>query len=467
MSRNDLIFDVNDKNEREEYQAALDLVAPVLDEENQDYTLWIAAGNAYYGLKRFDEAEKAYLKAAELCPMDAIALGNLAGVYFETSRFKEGLEICDKAVARQPKYVNALIHRGNMLSSLNRYDEAVEAYKKVLELQPKDNLVLFNLAYALTMTDQTDEAEEIYRRLLKAVPDDEEYLFAYASLLEKKNAFDQAAEIYLRLLRVREEPITHITLSGCLYNLQLQGKEDDVLRLTDKWLELFPNNPAALHMLETLKNSKEVKRASAEYVQELFDAFADSFDEVLKGLDYRAPSLIASAVKALPFDDSCVALDLGCGTGLCATAMKDLDVCPVNLTGVDLSAEMLKKARQRGLYTELVQADILAFLPSCPDRFDLVVSADVLTYLGDLSKVFSGLSVAVRSGGRIIFTVSENANPDEEYSMEPSGRFMHGRKYILKELEKNRFQAENIRSVELRQELGQPVKGLLFSAGKI
>lgn len=466
MPPDNLISVVNELNNQAEYQTALDKALPFLNTAS-DYALWIGAGNAYYGLKRFDDAEQAYLKAASLNSADVVSLANLAGVYFETKQYEEGLSVCDQALDRQPDYLNVLIHRGNMLSSLNRYDEAVETYEKALALSPDDLLTAFNLAYALTMTGQTDAAEKMYLQLLEAVPDDQEYLFAYASFLEKKEAFDQAAEIYLRLLKINEDPTIHITLSGCLYNLQLQGKNDQVLILTDKWLSLFPDNPAALHMLETLKNSKEVKRASVEYVQELFDAFADSFDSVLEGLNYQAPALIAAAVEELTFDRLPVTLDLGCGTGLCATAMAEKGISFSEITGVDLSEKMLEKAKQRQIYTDLIQEDILSFLPSRPNVFDLVVSADVLTYLGDLSQVFSGLSTAVKSGGRIVFTVSENTQDEADYTLEPSGRFMHGKKYILSELEKNQFEVEKTLSVELRQELGQSVLGLLFIGKRI
>ncbi|MBR1777671.1 MAG: tetratricopeptide repeat protein [Alphaproteobacteria bacterium] len=467
MQSDHLIALINEKNNQAEYQSALELVLPVLNTQQTDYSLWIGAGNAYYGLKQFDKAEQAYLKAADLNSTDAAALSNLAGVCFETARFAEGLNICDQALARQPEYLNALIHRGNMLSSLNRYDEASEAYRKALEIAPEDSLASFNLAYALVMTGQTDAAEKIYRQLLELSPKDEEYLFAYASFLEKKEAFAQAAEIYLRLLQIKEDPTVHITLSGCLYNLQLQNKTEDVMRLTDEWLSLFPDNPAAQHMLETLNDAADVKRASAAYVQELFDAFADSFDSVLEGLNYQAPALIASAVKELAFDPTLSVLDLGCGTGLCAAAMAAQGLVPSNLTGVDLSAEMLKKAAQRKLYADLIQDDIISFLPLHQDQFDLVVSADVLTYLGDLSPVFSGLSAAVKSGGRVVFTVSENTVDDADYALEPSGRFMHGKSYILNELRKNHFIAEKVLPVELREELGQPVYGLLTIGKKI
>lgn len=466
MPFEDLITVVNDLNGKAEYEAALEKMAPVL-ENAKDFALWIGAGNAYYGLKRFDNAEQAYLKAAELEPDDVVALSNLAGVYFETGRYEAGLEICDRALNRQPDYVNALIHKGNMLSALDRYDEAVPAYNAALDSSPDDLLTKYNLAYALMMTDRNDEAGLLYDQLLKAEPDDAEYLFAYASFLEKLEKYEQAASVYLRLLQVQPDPATHITLSGCLYNLQLQNKNDEVMRLTDEWLASFPENPAAKHMLETLKNSKEVKRASAEYVRELFDAFADSFDSVLEGLDYQAPSLIAKAVGELKLSALPDTLDLGCGTGLCAAAMSRQGIETASLTGVDLSAQMLKKAEQRKLYTALEQADILTYLPSNPDRFDLVVSADVLTYIGDLAPVFSGLATAVRSGGRIVLTVSENRDDPSGYAMEPSGRFMHGKEYITEELSKNGFNIEKTDSVELRQELGMPVYGLLIVSGKI
>ncbi|MBO4520075.1 MAG: tetratricopeptide repeat protein [Alphaproteobacteria bacterium] len=465
MSSDDLIAAVNEKNNRAEYQAALDLAEQALKEQSTDYAVWIGAGNAYYGLKRFDEAEKAYLKAISLSSTDVIALANLAGVYFETSRFEEGLSVCDQALARQPDYVNALIHRGNMLSSLNKGAEAIESYRKALEIKPDDPLVLFNLASALITEKQTDSATEIFGRLLAIDPDNPEYLYSYAQLSEEKEEYERAAETYLRLLQVKEDEMTHVILSGCLYNLQMQGKTEQVLYFADEWLRLFPDNPVALHVLETLKEPESLKRASAAYVRELFDAFADSFDSVLTGLDYQAPALVASAVKSISFKQLPETLDLGCGTGLCAAALKDQNVSWSSLTGVDLSSEMLKKAEQRHLYTELCREDIISFLPSNPNRFDLVVSADVFTYIGDLSKVFSGLFAAVRSGGYIVFTVSENED-ENGYALEPSGRFMHGRLYVSKEIEPF-FHVEKVQSVTLRQELGKPVSGLLIIGKKI
>ena len=53
------------------------------------------------------------------------------------------------------------------------------------------------------------------------------------------------------------------------------------------------------------------------------------------------------------------ALDLGCGTGLCGPLVRPM---VDRLTGVDLSARMIEKARSLGVYDRLEQGDIVEFL---------------------------------------------------------------------------------------------------------
>ena len=466
MSVEQLVSRINQENEKEAYQAALDIALPALESCKKDYSLWIAAGNAYYGLKQFDFAERAYKTAAELCPQDVIALSNLAGVYFETNRFSDGLSVCDQALKRCPDYLNIHIHRGNILSSLNRYDEAVQSYERALRIAPEDMLSLFNLAYALMMTGKEERADEIYQRLLHKEPDNPEYLFAYAALLEKREAFETAAKIYLKLLKIEETTINHIMLSGCLYNLLLMNKSEEVWYLTDEWLRCFPDNAIAQHTLETLNNSRELTRASAEYVRELFDAFAGSFDSVLESLSYQAPVLVAKAVKNLPFEAPPRVFDLGCGTGLCAAALREQNFRISSLCGVDLSSAMLEKAKQRGGYTNLIQEDIVTFLSVNKDQADLIISADVFTYLGDLSEVFQGIYRCLKPGGYVVFTVSKNMDDSKDYSLEPSGRFVHAEQYIMQALKRSGLTVRAITEVELRQELGKPVQGLLITGIK-
>ena len=92
--------------------------------------------------------------------------------------------------------------------------------------------------------------------------------------------------------------------------------------------------------------------------------YAPRFDKHLtKNLGYRAPALIAEALSVVALGPRrfASALDLGCGTGLMGAALRGR---ADRLTGVDLSPAMIAKARERGVYDELIVGDAVALLES-------------------------------------------------------------------------------------------------------
>ena len=98
------------------------------------------------------------------------------------------------------------------------------------------------------------------------------------------------------------------------------------------------------------------------YVQALFDQYAPRFESALvDDLGYRGPALLFKAVLSVRAAARKPAffkraIDLGCGTGLAATAFaREVD----HFIGIDLSPRMIEQARATGLYAELEVADML------------------------------------------------------------------------------------------------------------
>src|SRR5206468_1507050 len=69
-------------------------------------------------------------------------------------------------------------------------------------------------------------------------------------------------------------------------------------QLVRSWRRLAPADPRSAHMLAALTGEDVPARASTGYVRAVFDRFAESFDEKLHSLDYRAPQLVTAAVEA-------------------------------------------------------------------------------------------------------------------------------------------------------------------------
>lgn len=457
---------LNSATETGDYDEALSIAEEGLKRYPRDGSLLIGKGNALQGLGRLEEAAGFFKQGSERLPHDAISLSNLAGVLYELKRYDEALDACNEAIRRDSDYVNAYIHRGNVCCETGRYAEALSSYEAAERLSSDDDLILFNKATALTMLERFSQASECYERLLKKFPDNAEYLSALGVLRERESDFDGAAEIYLKLLEKEPSSATRICLAGCLYGMRVAGNEERALELLDEWLDRFPEDEIARHTLETFQD-REVKRASAAYVCELFDTFADSFDEVLDVLSYKAPELIADALRnaVLPTGSFENALDLGCGTGLCGKCLNAKNAVR-HLTGIDLSSGMLEKARSRGCYDVLERSDILEYLPQHLSEYDLIVSSDVFTYLGDLSAVFKGMYGSLKSGGYGIFTVTENIKDGDGYILGASGRFAHGEKYIVRNLDENGLFTKAVTRVDLRYEMGEPVRGMLVICRK-
>jgi predicted TPR repeat methyltransferase len=177
-------------------------------------------------------------------------------------------------------------------------------------------------------------------------------------------------------------------------------------------------------------NNKEriLYRHHQQRVEDLFDDYAPTFDEHLATLRYDVPNMMRPHLPPNRIFRKC--LDLGCGTGLSGIAFRDS--CEY-LEGVDISSEILAKARDRpGIYDATHHADLVSYLRKCPDQaFDLLISADVVMYVFDLSMLFEQAKRVTQRDGILLFSTESLDDELGTVVMQESERFAHSRKYVL------------------------------------
>jgi predicted TPR repeat methyltransferase len=200
-------------------------------------------------------------------------------------------------------------------------------------------------------------------------------------------------------------------------------------------------------------------RAPGDYVANLFDGYAPSYDEhLMVALAYAGPNLLRDLVgDRLERPGGAAILDLGCGTGVCGPLFRRV---ARRLEGVDLSDEMLARARRRQVYDALHRADILDFLARSRRRFDLCLAADVLVYLGDLRPLMAGVARVLEPGGLFAFSVERAEGAD--WVLRRSGRYAHGAAYVAAATAEAGLELLERRPAELRREGGRPVRGDLY-----
>ncbi len=95
--------------------------------------------------------------------------------------------------------------------------------------------------------------------------------------------------------------------------------------------------------------------------QELFDASASEYEWANPPEMYLSPARLAEILAGHVANRDAPILDVACGTGLSGQRLAELGYS--NLTGIDLSAEMLALAEEKRLYQRLIRADLHAQLP--------------------------------------------------------------------------------------------------------
>jgi len=374
------------------------------------------------------------------------------------------VESIEKAIAIAPTYADAYNNLGNIYNKAGQPEKAVNAYRRAIELNPGNAAAHNNLGTVLKDLDRFEEAAEQFAKAIELMPDNAELYHNFGNVFRKQGKFGEAAQAYRKAINLR--PYRSDDYENLCHVLYLQGLVEEALPTIRQWLEHDPTNPLALHRLHSYTGTNAPARASDDYVRMTFDSFADSFDYVLKGLDYRAPGLVGESVAGL-YDSArseLEVLDAGCGTGLCGAFLRPY---ARRLTGVDLSSKMLEKAYARGQYDDLIEAELSAFMGQHADRFDLIVSADTLVYFGDLSEVFDRVRQALRHGGHFIFTVERtDERPPAGYQINLHGRYSHTEDYLRRGLESTGLAVRRIEEQMLRYEAGVPVDGFLIIAAR-
>lgn len=98
-------------------------------------------------------------------------------------------------------------------------------------------------------------------------------------------------------------------------------------------------------------------------------------------------------------------IDVGCGCGSTSITFAERVAPNGFVLGVDISAPMLSRARQRapkGLPVDFVQADATVY-PFDPESFDLVVSRFGVMFFAEPAISFTNLRRALRPSGRVAF----------------------------------------------------------------
>lgn len=345
----------------------------------------------------------------------------------------------------------------------NDLDSATEALVIAATNAPDTFDAHFELADAWFDACDYDTAQRHYRAALEHEPDNADSLFGLAATLRVQEEYAESIELYERAFEVEPDRTAAYWELG--YAREMNGDVELAEQAYLECLKHYPDHGMARHLMSAMIG-ETTARAPADYVADLFNDYASTFEEELVGeLGYSAPEQLRAYLDEIDRDADRPdhiydpVLDLGCGTGLVAEAIKER---ADKMDGVDLSENMIQIADQKRRFDQTYVLDAEGFLDDTSygrDAYELVVSGDALVYLGDLSGVFSGVARRLTSGGHFIFTLEQCEEGD--FRLLSTGRYGHNEMYIRELAGMNGLEVVRLKPIVPRTDSGDNINGLL------
>jgi predicted TPR repeat methyltransferase len=247
--------------------------------------------------------------------------------------------------------------------------------------------------------------------------------------------------------------------------LEKAGDIDAAVKAYEDVLAIDPeDHGGAAVRIASMGRGEAPPKASDAYVETLFDQHAASFEDILvEQLGYAVPVMVRQRLQSLELGPFKRMLDLGCGTGLTGGALRDM---VEDITGIDISENMVELAHEKDVYETLYVAELEDFLEDNDDEpFDLVTATDVLPYLGALEPLFFGAAENMVPGGILVFSSESVAEGEKRpFMVGPHQRFQHSQDYLRQRLADTGFEIVEVGDINVRMQEGQPSPGHLVIA---
>jgi predicted TPR repeat methyltransferase len=343
-----------------------------------------------------------------------------------------------------------LLEQGNI-------DDAIAAFQKALTINPNYAEVHYNMGNALLQGRRLDDAFKSYNKAISVRPN---YAEAYSNLgnvLKEMRKPDAAIASYQKALEIMPD---FAEACGNLGNTLLSAnRPSEAIVYLTKAHALEPNEKHA-YLLNSLQGVTS-ENAPREYVEDLFDSYAERFEEHLVGkLEYGIPKLLKETLADLNLLSTVVSttVDMGCGTGLLGTEFRPKTK---NLIGIDLSEKMIAQARSKQLYDTLIVDDLVSGLAGIGAKIDLFLAADVFVYVGKLHATFEAVKAVAARGAHFAFSLEEHDGAEPFY-LQKSARYAHSKTYIEALAEEFGFSVLHFQRTQIRKDKQNWINGFIY-----
>ena len=114
----------------------------------------------------------------------------------------------------------------------------------------------------------------------------------------------------------------------------------------------------------------------------IYNQWADTYEQYVLNLNYLGPKNVAENFRDFILSLNCnnlKILDFGCGTGLLGEEIHKnlIGNCQFEIDGIDISENMIQKCREKNIYRNIIEINLLQDTLPPNYQYDYIVSSGV------------------------------------------------------------------------------------------
>jgi predicted TPR repeat methyltransferase len=418
---------------------------------------------SYHRNQQRDLAIQYYQKVLLHCPEHKTARFNLACALNETGQNSAAVAEYQQAINSDQGYINALYNIAKSYQRLNRFTKASKFYLAILEFDAANPLILNNLGRCFWGMNNLEKAHACFLEALQHQPNNSIAYNNIGELCILESNLDLALKCFLKAIKHSAKyKLAWLNLAKVY---RLTGDLNNSTKCYNKIIYYYPDDLEVKHFIDVANANNKVQAVPLKYLQDLHDLLSYNYEKYLcKQQEYQVPQVFKNFLEAENISHANSVLDLGCGTGLMAVALNNT-LSYLQLTGIDLSRNMLEIAKKSNLYTDLHIDDINNYLLGKTKKYDLILAADVLVYQGCLKSIFQQIANCMHQESRLCISVEMSTAPT--YRIKYRDKFGHNINYIQKIVTDSGLEITKYSIINIRQEYGVYIPGYCLLLKKL
>ena len=223
-----------------QHGVALKAIAPALQKQPQNATLWCTRGIAHRLALSYDLALADYEHAHQLDPKDVRTLGNLGEWHLARNAFAQALAWLDTALALDPNYYEVRVNRVAALTELRQLEQAHTEAERLVKDYPTRPEPYGNLGNVLFAEGKLKESIAQYQKALEVRPDYAEAHFCLVALLGFSGQQELVVDYLERCIEEKGETNQRLTLLAVAH--KECGNLETAMALSRKVTQTYPED---------------------------------------------------------------------------------------------------------------------------------------------------------------------------------------------------------------------------------